>query len=558
MFRLLIFQFILSIHVYSQVNVISPETMYNGNGGINGESINTWETNNRFENDELIMSGSGDMRNTFPSDYTGSSGSWNVMLNNPGEYFQISSIDASMYFNITLSLGVRKSTLAENGSGLIVEASADGINWNILTVSLPTGTGTAGWHFVTITGLIPSVNTLVLRFTSNNSVEFRLDDIHLTGILPCVTQVDSIFPVTGPAGTLTTLFGTGFIGANQVFFNGIPASYFQVISDSTIQASIPNGNSSGLVQIQTTCLSSDTVGFQVIDFSCEQNGSNLVLSELCDPVNDYQTDRFIEIFNPTSHAINLEGWSVKAIANYLECETWMLTGMIQPGETKTCGYSNPLHGGPHDFISSTWNGNVVGSCCNLWNGNRRDGAALYHEELKIDEALYENSSVPWFSDHSLIRSDSSCNPRPFNNSGVWEISGTVNYAGEYPSSPGYHSTDCQGIPPVVSITPLIEEACEGSEVILQAVAGSGAPPFGFEWKVLDNSGDWIDIPSGFPYQLISTATSCIMTISGISYSLDPMQYYCKVYNNGGGCWAASPVAIVNMKPVPLTSAILHF
>jgi len=548
----------ISMESFCQVNSINPESMYNGTGGLNGESIPAWENNDRFENDALSMSGTGDMRNTFPSGYPTASGTWNVMLNSPGEYFLISGIDASPFINLSLSLGIRKSTLAEDGSGLLIETSADGLSWISLSVSLPTGPGTVGWHFTSPSGIIPNTANLHIRITSLNSTEFRLDDIHLQGFLPCPTQITSFSPSSGPVGTVVTISGLGFTTATQVMFNGIVTSTFQILSDTLLTAIVPPGAGNGNIQVITTCVSGSSAEYLVIDFSCAFNGSNLILSELCDPVNDYQTDRFIEIHNPTSQVVQLDGWTVRAIANYLECESWILSGQIQPGEAMTCGYSNPINGGVHDFVLGTWNGNIPGSCCSFWNGNRRDGAALYNRANRIDLALFENSPVSWFGDHSLQRLDTICNPNPNENPAEWSIGVAILNAGDPPSSPGDHVTHCTGISPEILIHPTSQQVCEGEDVTLSVSATGGVPPYEFQWMVLDSTGNWQVVPVGGSYSVNSSGSTSTMTLSGIPISFNHYQYYCKISNNGDGCWKSSHAAVVEVLAMPLTSAIFHY
>lgn len=157
-----------------------------GNTGTSGDSIAVHESNNRFDNDDLTMSGTGDIRSTSASSgYTGASGANNAMLNAIGEYFQIAGMDTLGSTNMTLTFGVRKSTIAENGSGLVVESSADGSSWTQVSPAgawLPTGSGTATWHFRTnaIPDSLASTGMLI-RFRSTNAVEWRVDDITLTG-----------------------------------------------------------------------------------------------------------------------------------------------------------------------------------------------------------------------------------------------------------------------------------------------------------------------------------------------------------------------------------------
>lgn len=154
-----------------------------GTLGTNGESIDTHETNNRFDNVSATMSGTGDMRTTSASSgYTGASGSFNVMLNASNEYFQIAGIDSSAHPNLMLSFGVRKSTTAQDGSDLTVRVSTNGTNWTTLTMpALPTGAGTVAWYLLTNTvGVIPAGTNLMIRFTTASpSEEFRIDDVRL-------------------------------------------------------------------------------------------------------------------------------------------------------------------------------------------------------------------------------------------------------------------------------------------------------------------------------------------------------------------------------------------
>ena len=160
------------------------ETM--GTSGSSGESIAAHETANAYDNDSFTMSGTGDMRTTSPSSgYTGSSASFNAMLNSAGEYFQIAGINASGYTGMKLTFGVRKGSTSESGTSLVVEVSTDASSWTAITTGawLPTGTGTATWF--QRTNSIPdafAVNGLYLRFREGSaSTEYRIDDLMLTG-----------------------------------------------------------------------------------------------------------------------------------------------------------------------------------------------------------------------------------------------------------------------------------------------------------------------------------------------------------------------------------------
>ena len=181
---LFIFSFsLLSLKSVAQTTIFL-ESM--GGGGSNGNSIATWESNNFFDNNALTYSGTGDVRNTTVSTgYAGASGTWNIMQNASGETFIIDGIDASSYSSIALSFGIRKGTNASNGSTMVVEYSTTGTGGSYTTISwpaLPTGTGTAIWYLRTSTSLIPS-NVTTIRFRTTDGVEFRIDDVHLQGVV---------------------------------------------------------------------------------------------------------------------------------------------------------------------------------------------------------------------------------------------------------------------------------------------------------------------------------------------------------------------------------------
>ncbi|WP_333851722.1 T9SS type A sorting domain-containing protein [Epilithonimonas sp.] len=126
-------------------------------------------------------SGTADVRTSnasTASDYSGASGSNNVMVNATGENFIISGINTSTITasNVKLSFGLRKGSSAANNE-LTVEVSSDGSTWTPLTYTRATGSGTAVWALVTPSGSIPSTTTLSIRFTGTNTTEWRIDDV---------------------------------------------------------------------------------------------------------------------------------------------------------------------------------------------------------------------------------------------------------------------------------------------------------------------------------------------------------------------------------------------
>jgi IPT/TIG domain len=75
-------------------------------------------------------------------------------------------------------------------------------------------------------------------------------------------------PSSGAAGTLVTISGIGFAGANKVSFNGMPAT-FQVNNDSQLVATVPLLASSGTVTVSTpTGTATSSTSFTVAGATC--------------------------------------------------------------------------------------------------------------------------------------------------------------------------------------------------------------------------------------------------------------------------------------------------
>lgn len=111
--------------------------------------------------------------------YGQASGGGNIMINDTVKWFQISGINTLADTNVSLYCGLRK-TSTENGNNFVTEVSTDSLTWTRLFLSdtLPTGTGTSGWHRVRYRN-IPTCSNLHIRFSNLRNVDYRLDDITL-------------------------------------------------------------------------------------------------------------------------------------------------------------------------------------------------------------------------------------------------------------------------------------------------------------------------------------------------------------------------------------------
>lgn len=168
----------VSVNNFKSEGTVFSETM--GTVSVN-KTIILHESENGFDNDSLTFSGTGEIRASSPSSgYPGASAGGNIYLNNTlGISGIISKINTSILSNLQLSFGIFKSTTTGNGSDLLIQVSTDGTNYTTLTYPLlPTGSGTAVWHYRTASGVIPSATDLRIRFLQNgSSTIYRIDDV---------------------------------------------------------------------------------------------------------------------------------------------------------------------------------------------------------------------------------------------------------------------------------------------------------------------------------------------------------------------------------------------
>lgn len=167
-----------------------------------------------FENGTIAFSGTGDTRTTTPStDYANASGGREVFLTNSNPTttapdFVISGINIKGATNISVSLGIQKSTIAEDGNGLEISATVDGGSQASLTAVMQAGAGTTKWQYITLTGTVPTGNLLTLSFarkqttTTTGVASFRLDDINIASVTPVPIILDSFSAEKSISGAL--------------------------------------------------------------------------------------------------------------------------------------------------------------------------------------------------------------------------------------------------------------------------------------------------------------------------------------------------------------------
>ncbi|RYD91100.1 MAG: hypothetical protein EOP54_22990, partial [Sphingobacteriales bacterium] len=227
---------------------VSWSQMFSENMGT--PSSNTAIASNNFQNtSNFTYTGTADVRNSSASSgYTGSSGGGNVFFTSSDRTFQISGINTASHSNLVLSFGHHKTTNAANNE-LLVEVSTDGTTYTQLNYSRPTGSGTSGWLLITASGTIPSVPNLRIRFTNtSSSIQFRLDDVKLTGTLSAIP----VITVGGTVAAQTTTYGTAApFGTFTVSGSDISASTgITVTAPAGFEVSQTAGGASGYAATQ--------------------------------------------------------------------------------------------------------------------------------------------------------------------------------------------------------------------------------------------------------------------------------------------------------------------
>ncbi len=261
--------------IFSQTTIFSEDF---GNPPSN-TSVNTFTGYQNYGTLTYTAGSSGtDVRTTTPSTgYGTASGNGNVLLNSTSKFIEIANINTSACSNFTLSMGVYKATNA-NTQPIIVEVSSDGITYTSLTYpSLPSGNGTTGWYYITLSGTIPSTTNLRIKITGNDGTNVvRIDDVLLVGNCTASNSITT-GSVNNPPFSLDscTAIATGTVSftSNGTFNAG--NNYIAQLSDAS-------GSFATAVNIGTLTSSANT---GVISFTIPagtSSGNNYIIRVISD------------------------------------------------------------------------------------------------------------------------------------------------------------------------------------------------------------------------------------------------------------------------------------
>ena len=450
------------------------------------------------------------------SSWSNSSGEW-VSYLGESDYGLGAKGNETITLNFDVNLGNQMSISSFNffakklsGGPQNWSVEINGVNVGSGSISLDPAGAEVGDHpvssaFVGITGGVTVVITLS-GATSSTNYNFILDNFKIDGLATpiCAPQtISSISPNNGPTNTFVTINGSNFLtgeGVSALNFNGVSTTNFNVISDSVIEAFVPAGNTTGLVNIMSgnceiitfkTFTRTNPPGVDITD---------IYISELYDSEED---GAFIELYNASSGIISLADFRIDRYAN---------------SSDTNLSYSIPLSGsvGSGEII-------LIGmglAPCNVFSNlyhplgiNATDRLELMHNNSTIDVVI-----TPDDTGYTMKRLFDAVAPSLNFVITDWDISLT-----EICENLGAHTTI---FAPFIS-HPINKIACENGTISF-SVSVENPSDYTYQWKTLNFDGDWINIMNSGNVSGSSTAT---LTINPVSMAFQNSQYYCEMISS---------------------------
>ncbi|MFP5436341.1 MAG: gliding motility-associated C-terminal domain-containing protein [Bacteroidia bacterium] len=452
--------------------------------------------------------------------WSNSKNDWRSFNNAPGVAIGLGDTSNSPVITLTFDVAAFKQ-LSITGFNFWRQRSGQGPqNWVLRVNGIEIGNGDTPNGNGTSTNDQPVLNavnnltgtvtvTLSLTNGGGSSATFRLDDFILYGtVTSTCTQptISSVLPASGPANTQVTLRGTGFTGASAVTLNGTPVTY-QVISATEIKLTTPATGTDGPIRVTTNnCQSDPSAAFTYITGACPPvtGLTELFISEVYD--DQAGEGGVIEIYNPTTSTVDMSQY---AIDHYIDwgntnpVSTNPLTGMLPPGGIYLAKRLQGLTCNPATIYTSNLNEGF----------NDNDKLDLLKNGVVIDRVRTPNNTG-----FSMLRlATATPLPNATYTAAQWNISNNESCTdvGLY-SMPGT---------PQASITaqPQNATACGGNAATF-SVTVQGGTGYTYQWKVLNASGNWVNVTNDATYSGAQTAT---LTVNAAT-ALNGYQYYVQV------------------------------
>ena len=464
------------------------------------------------------------------------------------------------------NLGIAALNLT--GTPLVSIGGANPGDFAVSTIpSTPVIGGASTSLVITFSPTYAGIRTAIVSIANNDSSENPYTFL-IQGTGACATAaVNTITPTSGPVGTEVTITATANnLTGTTVSFNGVSASSITYISSTQIKVIVPSGATSGNLVTTNTTGCQAINAFTVIDNKANtcQGGnaaSDLFISEVTDATTGGLS--YVEIYNGTSVAVNMNGYSLKTYSNgdivspiTLNLNNYVLNpGSIyivaigintSPDTSNTCSITGGngslanqtstsvgvnFDTSDNDYIGlyKIASGSIIDSFGTFGSDNWADGLALgdrgatfrRKNTATLPSGIYSNSD--WNITNWVGTGQASCSNNDYSDIGTYNfISGT---------------------PPTVTTHPSYTPTCKATSLTVAGTEGyNGSSPadtkeLTYKW-LFSASGDtgWTEIASdGGIYTGTATAT---LNISNISTVLN-YQYYCQIRENTNTCYSAS-------------------
>lgn len=491
--------------------------------------------------------------------WTNNKGAWISFIGSSGMALGISDASTNATLTLTFTVAPGKQLNISNYSFWRQRTPSGPQNWSMSINGINVGTGTipatgATTGALTVANPITAVTgtVTVLITLSNPPVggfgSFRIDDFTLNGTITntCTPPVISTMsPVYGPVNTVVTINGTGFqagSGTSSVKFNGIETTSFTVLSATQIKAIVPAAATTGNITVTTDSCPATGTSFTVTGSNCSAPG-DIYISELYD--QESGSGGVIEIYNPTNATINLTGYTLQRYGNIGDAspsQTLALTGTIGSEMTYLVSCSVPNQS--------------ICAAPTVYMGNLGAGFNANDKfEILKNGSLIDLVHVPFPNPgYTLIRKPGAVAPKTtydindWNNTQHPEDQPGVNLPNNYCQDLGNHIADLvAGVVPVFT-SPVSKSVCQNSSTTL-SVAITPAASYTYQWKILDATGNWINVANSGNY---SGATTATLSITNIPTTLNGAQYYCEIVSTS--CAIVSNAAQLTVIAQPAVAA----
>lgn len=190
--------------------------------------------------------------------------------------------------------------------------------------------------------------------------------------------------------------------------------------------------------------------------------AQVFISQNCDPRNNYAADRFAEIYNPTSDAIDLTGWTLENIQGGGVEFTWTLSGSIAAGEALICGNVDATGQTITPDITATWAGYS-------FNGKGGDGTILKNAAGDVVDNAVQVDATGMFENGQMVRNSNITTPNATYDAAEWTFSALDDAVD---ATPGTHTVDL--VATDLFFSEYVEGSINGNNRIIEIFNGTGA------------------------------------------------------------------------------------